>query len=158
MAFGLLVLKLPIYLAEVDWLYLAASMLLGLASMALLGLLLGAATMQMARHYWSVGESVAGALYLLCGSIFPIDVLPAWLRPVCYALPLTYWLESLRRAILGSEASRAISTSLAGIGDGQLLLILLAATLITGVVSIFFFRWSEHQAREKGLIDMTTHY
>jgi ABC-2 type transport system permease protein len=158
MGFGLLVLKLPIYLAEVDWLYLAASMLLGLSSMALLGLLLGAATMQMARHYWSVGESVAGALYLLCGSIFPIDVLPSWLQPVCYALPLTYWLESLRRAILGSEASRAISPSLAGIGNGQLLLILLAATLITGVVSIYFFRWSEHRAREKGLLDMTTHY
>jgi ABC-2 type transport system permease protein len=158
MGFGLLVLKLPIHLAEVDWLYLAASMLLGLSSMALLGLLLGAATMQMARHYWSVGESVAGALYLLCGSIFPIDVLPSWLQPVCYALPLTYWLESLRRAILGSEASRAISPSLAGIGNGQLLLILLAATLITGVVSIYFFRWSEHRAREKGLLDMTTHY
>ena len=39
-----------------------------------------------------------------------------------------------------------------------LLTSLLAATLITGVVSIYFFRWSEHRAREKGLLDMTTHY
>jgi ABC-2 type transport system permease protein len=123
-----------------------------------LGLLLGAATMQMARHYWSVGESVAGALFLFCGAIFPIDVLPSALRPLAFGLPLTYWLESLRRAILGSEASRGISPSLAGISDAQLLLILLGTTLVAAVVSVFFFRWSEHRAREKGLIDMTTHY
>jgi ABC-2 type transport system permease protein len=75
-----------------------------------------------------------------------------------FALPLTYWLESLRRAVLGAEASRAISPSLAGLDDGWLLLILLGATLISGVVSVYFFRWSEHRAREKGLIDVTTHY
>jgi len=158
MAFGLLALHLSIRPAEVDWLYLAASMLLGLTSMAFMGLLLGGATLQMARHFWSVGESVTGALYLFCGAIFPIDVLPTWLRPIGYALPLTYWLESLRRAVLGSEASKSISPSLAGIGNGQLLLILVGATLLTGFVSIYFFRWSEDRAREKGLIDMTTHY
>jgi ABC-2 type transport system permease protein len=158
MGFGLLVLRLPIRAGDVNWLYLAVSMVLGLASLALLGLLLGAATMQMARHFWSVGESVTGALYLLCGAIFPLDVLPAWLQPLGFALPLTYWLESLRRAILGPEASRAISPGLAGLGDGALLLILLGATLASGVISIYFFRWSEHRAREKGLIDVTTHY
>jgi ABC-2 type transport system permease protein len=158
MGFGLLVLGLPIRLGAIHWPYLGASMVLGLASLAVLGLLLGAATLQMARHYWSVGESVAGALYLMCGAIFPLDVLPAWLRPLGFALPLTYWLESLRRAVLGAEASRAISPSLAGLSDGQLLLILLVATLISSVMSIYFFRWSEHRAREKGLIDMTTHY
>jgi ABC-2 type transport system permease protein len=158
MGFGLLVLKLPIHLADIDWLYLAASMILGLASMATTGLVLGAATLQMARHYWSVGESVAGALYLLCGAIFPLEVLPSWLRPIGYALPLTYWLESLRRALLGPEISKGISPSLASINDGQLLLILLVGTLVTAVFSVYFFRWSEYRAREKGLIDMTTHY
>jgi ABC-2 type transport system permease protein len=158
MGFGLLVLGLPIHLSEVNWPYLAASMVLGLLSLAMMGLLLGAATLQMARHYWSVGESVAGALYLVCGAIFPIDVLPTWLRPICYALPLTYWLESLRRAVLGSDASKEISPSLASFSDGQLLLILLAATVVCGILSLYFYRWSEHRAREKGLLDMTTHY
>jgi len=158
MAFGLLFLNLSINLAEVNWLYFTASMVLGLASMAVMGLLLGATTLQMARHYWSVGESVAGALYLLCGAIFPVDSLPDWLQPVSMALPLTYWLESLRRSLLGSEASKEISPSLARFSDSQLLLILLISTLIMTFVSIYFFRWSEHQAREKGLIDMTTQH
>jgi len=75
-----------------------------------------------------------------------------------FALPLTYWMESLRRAVLGSGASRDISPSLAGIDDWQLLLILLGSTLLAALVSTWFFRWSEHRAREKGLIDLTTHY
>jgi ABC-2 type transport system permease protein len=158
MGFGMLVLGLPITLSEVNWPYLTASMVLGLLSLAMLGLLLGAATLQMARHYWSIGESVAGALYLVCGAIFPIDVLPVWLQPICYALPLTYWLESLRRAVLGSDVSKGISPSLASFSDGQLLLILLGATAISGVLSLFFYRWSEQRAREKGLLDMTTQY
>jgi len=112
----------------------------------------------MARHFWSVGESVAGALYLFCGAIFPLDALPQWLRPLGFALPLTYWLESLRRAVLGPAASRGISPSLAGISDGQLLWILFAVTLVSGFVSIYLFRWSEHRAREKGLLDMTSQY
>jgi ABC-2 type transport system permease protein len=158
MAFGILALRLAIDLAQVRWLYLLASMVLGLTGMAFVGLLLGGATLQMARHYWSIGESVAGALYLFCGAIFPPDQLPAWLRPISFALPLTYWLESLRRAVLGTQASKLISPSLSGLSDSHLLLILAGVTLLTGVVSIYFFRWSEHQAREKGLIDMTTHY
>ena len=158
MAFGLLVLRLSIDAAQIRWLYLAVSMTVGLTSMAFLGLLLGAATLQMARHSWLVGDTVAGALYLFCGAIFPPDKLPAWLRPLSFALPLTYWLESLRRAILGSDASTSISPSLSGISDGQLLLILVGVTLLTGFVSIYFFRWSEHRAREKGRIDMTTQY
>ena len=158
MAFGLLVLKLSIDVAQVRWLYLATSMLLGLVGMAFLGLLLGGATLQMARHSYMVGDAVAGALYLFCGAIFPPDALPVWLRPLSFALPLTYWLESLRRAVLGPEASKLISPSLSGIGDGQLLLILLGVTIAAGVISIFFFRWSEHRAREKGRIDMTTQY
>ena len=158
MGFGLLVLRLPIRLVEIDWPFFIVSLGLGLTNLALMGLLLGAATLQMARHFWSVGESVAGALYLLCGAIFPIDVLPVWLRFLSYFLPLTYWMESLRRAVLGSEVSKGISPSLAGLGDGQLLLILLGTTLLNGVISIYFFGWSEHRAREKGLLDMTTHY
>jgi ABC-2 type transport system permease protein len=158
MAFAMLALRLSINPAEIRWLYLFTPMVFGMAGMAFMGLLLGAATLQMARHFWSVGESVAGALFLFCGAIFPIDVLPAWLRPLGFALPLTYWLESLRRAILGPEASKSISRSLSGISDSQLLLILVGVTLVTGIILIYFFRWSEHRAREMGLIDMTTHY
>jgi ABC-2 type transport system permease protein len=156
LGFGMLFLNLELDLARVNWLFLTAVMALGIASMAVMGLLLGAATLMMARHFWSVGESVAGALYLLCGAIFPLDVLPAWLRPLGQALPLTYWLEALRRALLGPGG--AVSPLMARLSDAALLLILAGSTLLLGAASILFFRWAESQAREKGLIDRETHY
>jgi ABC-2 type transport system permease protein len=158
LAFGLIFLRLSLDLGQVDWLYLALSLALGISGLAFLGLLIGAATLQMARHSWTVGESVSGALFLLCGAIFPLDVLPTWSRPVGLALPLTYWLEALRRALLGADVSQTISPTLGRLDNATLLLILLGATLLAGALSVGFFRWSEHQAREKGRLDMTTHY
>jgi ABC-2 type transport system permease protein len=159
MAFGLVVLNLPVMsVSQINWLYLLAAMILGFTSMATMGLLLGAATLQMARHYWSVGEAVAGALYVLCGAIFPVDSLPGVLQAIGRLLPLTYWLEAVRRALLGSTVSHGISPILSGISDRDLLLILLGVTLAFGLASVYFFRWSEHRAREKGLLDMTTQY
>ena len=46
-------------------------------------------------------EAVAGALYLMSGVVFPIGVLPPCLQAVSLVLPTTYWLEGMRRALLG---------------------------------------------------------
>ena len=35
--------------------------------------------------------------FLLAGTFFPIDGFPAWLRPICKSLPLTYLNDALRR-------------------------------------------------------------
>ncbi len=156
LAFGQIFLNLNLRLDQIDWLYLLAAMGIGLASLAAMGLMLGSATMMMARHSWFLGESVAGALYLLCGAIFPLDVLPGWLQPVGQALPLTYWLEAVRRALLGSDIP--VSPLMASYSDAALLSILAGTTLLLGLSSIFVFRWAESKAREKGLIDMQTHY
>jgi ABC-2 type transport system permease protein len=97
---------------------------------------------------------VAGALYLLCGAIFPIDVLPRPLQYVGQALPLTYWLEALRRALLGTGTGGPLSS----LTDRELLLILAGSMVLMAVLSLWFYRWAENVAREKGLIDMQTMY
>jgi ABC-2 type transport system permease protein len=102
------------------------------------------------------GEAVAGALYLFSGAIFPLEVLPAWLRPIGYALPVTYWLELLRRALVGSTA-QAFPT-LAAFSNLQLLGILAGLTVIFGAISGTIFRFLEHRARERGLLDQTSNY
>ncbi len=40
-------------------------------------------------------------MIFLCGLFFPISALPAFLRPVSYALPLTYGVDLLRRVFTG---------------------------------------------------------
>ena len=153
---GLLFLNLQLDLGEVDWLMFVGALALGVVMLAKLGLLLAGVTLMIAHHFFLIGEAVASALYLFSGAIFPLDVLPDWLRPVGFAMPLTYWLELLRRALIGNVAE-AFPT-LSNFSSTQLFGILVGLTVIFGLLSILVFRWCDHQARERGLIDMVTNY
>lgn len=154
--FGMIAFKLPIRLAAVDWPLLLASFVLGVAALAALGLIIGAWTMTMARHFWSVGEAVSGAMYLFTGAIFPIDILPAWLRWIGFIFPVTYWLEAARRALLGAGA--AGFKTFAAFSNAALLGVLAAFTVALLVSSTFFYRWALHNSKEKGLLDMESGY
>jgi ABC-2 type transport system permease protein len=153
---GVLFLQVNIDLAQVDWLLFGVSLLIGVVLLAMMGLLLAGVTMMIAHHSWFLGEGVAGALYLFSGAIFPLDVLPAFLRPIGFAMPLTYWLELLRRSLVGSVAE-AFPT-LSALTNYHLLAILVGLALIFAVVSVVVFRWCDYQARERGMIDMVTNY
>ena len=152
--FGIIVLGIPMPPATIDWGMLFAAWLFGLASLAFQGIFLGGISLITARHSFYIGDAVAGALYLLCGAVFPIDVLPRPLQLLGQALPLTYWLEALRRALLGDGAGQLLSS----LSDRALLLILAGSMVLLAVLSIGFYRWAENRAREKGLIDMQTMY
>jgi len=41
-------------------------------------------------------------MVFLCGLFFPLDRLPAWLRPLSHVLPLTYGADLLRAAVEGA--------------------------------------------------------
>lgn len=154
--FGVLFLKVEIDPALIDWPLFLGGLLIGVLMLAMMGLLLGGIALLIAHHTWFLGEGVAGALYLFSGAIFPLEVLPPFLRPIGYAMPLTYWLELLRRALVGSVAE-AFPT-LAGLSNLQLLGIVIGLTLLFGVASYFVFRWCEKEARERGLLDIVTNY
>ena len=154
--FGVLFLQVKIDLATVNWPLFFAALLVGVVMLAMMGLLLAGLTLLIAHHTWFLGEGVAGALYLFSGAIFPLEVLPAWLRPVGYAMPITYWLELLRRSLVG-QVAQAFPT-LSAFSNAQLMAILVGLTLFFGLISFLAFRWCEHQARERGLIDMVTNY
>ena len=154
--FGVLFLHVGIDFTAVDWPLFLVGLVIGVVMLAMLGLMLAGVTLLMAHHVWFLGEGVAGALYLFSGAIFPLDVLPAWLRPIGFAMPLTYWLEVLRRALVGSVAE-AFPT-LSGFSNLQLLGILVGLTLVFMLLSIVVFRLCERTARERGLIDVVTNY
>ena len=133
-----------------------ATLVVGIASLALIGLLLGGSTLLMARNAWNVGEATAGALYLFSGAIFPLSVLPDWLRPIGFGLPMSYWLELIRRSLLGSGA--AAFPTFAAWSDAQLFALLVGLTVLYGTVAIIFFRWAEARARRLGLLDQETQF
>jgi ABC-2 type transport system permease protein len=154
--FGVIAFKLPIVFAAINWPLFIVSTVLGVFSLAMLGMVVAALTMMMARHYSQIGDAIAGALYLFTGAIFPLDVLPVWLRPVGLIFPVTYWLELARRALLGAEAAKF--PTFASFSDMQLLGILAVLTLVYAVASIFMYRWCLHTAKETGFFDMETSY
>jgi len=45
-------------------------------------------------------------MFFLSGALYPIDVLPKWLRFVTYIDPLTYGVDGLRYAIQGSDVAQ----------------------------------------------------
>jgi len=153
---GVVFLDLQIDLAAVNWPLFIVTLVIGIYMLAILGLILASVMLVVAHHSFSVGDAVAGALYLLCGAIFPLEVLPPFLRFIGYLLPITYWLELIRRSMVGTVAG-AFPT-LQSLSDMQLLGILLALTVVFSLVSIITFKRCDHVARERGLIDVVTNY
>ena len=156
LAFGVLFLQVPLDLAKVNWPLFIVSITVGIAMLSMMGLILASITLLVAHHFFLIGEAVASALYLLSGAIFPLDVLPVWLRPLGYAMPITYWLELMRRSLVGNVA-QAFPT-LAQFTDLQLIGILGALSLVFAILSYFVFRYCDYRARERGLIDFVSNY
>ena len=152
LAVGVLFLGVQIEPARVHWLLLPLALALGLVSIVALGLALSGIVLQLRQESWSYPEAVAGALYLLSGAVFPIDVLPQFLHPVSLALPITWWLEAVRRALLGHGAPGQLES----ISDAGVVTALVVTTVVFTLGSWLLFLRMEHRARDRGLIDNTT--
>jgi ABC-2 type transport system permease protein len=151
---GSLGLGVAIRLSAIDWPLLVVSLVFGAGMLSFLGILLGGVNLITARHNYSVGEAVAGAFYLLCGVVFPLDVLPGWLQTISRGVPMTYWLEAIRRALLGSGGGELLGR----LTDGALIGIVVGTTVALAGIAFVGFRLAERRARSKGLLDMQTMY
>jgi ABC-2 type transport system permease protein len=149
---GIVFLGVRIDPLAVRWLMLVFSMVVGVVAIISLGVALAGIVLQMRQESWSYPEAVAGSLYLLSGAVFPIDVLPRFVHPLSLSLPITWWLEAVRRALLGHGAPG----QLAAISDASVLWLLVATGALFSVGSWLVFRFMEHRARDRGLIDQTT--
>lgn len=154
--FGVLFLHVKIDPAAINWGLFLVSLVIGVVMLAMMGLILAGISLLIVQHVWFIGDAVAGALFLFSGAIFPLEVLPAWLRPLGFIMPVTYWLELIRRSLVGSVA--VAFPTLLGLSNLALIGILLGLTITFAIISVYLFRYCEHVAREKGMIDMVTNY
>ena len=133
-------------------LLLAAATVLGVLGVLALGICMAGWCLQLRQEAWSYPEAIAGALYLVSGAIFPIDVLPSIVHPIAYALPTTWWLEASRRGLLGHGSPGVIG----GLPDGLVMLFLVVTTAITIPLALAAFGWFMRRARQAGVLDMVT--
>lgn len=79
--------------------------------------------------------------YFLGGILFPIEVLPTWLRWFSHILPMTYAGRSVREILLVGTVDQAIGGSL---------LYLILFTLIVGPSSLLIFNMALRRAKKDG--------
>jgi ABC-2 type transport system permease protein len=164
LVFGVLVLGVDINLGSVDWPLLVAAMTFGLGCICVMGLALGGVTFLTAKHSMGINEGIAGVFYVLSGVIFPITALPGWAQSISKVLPITYWMEAVRRALapgimdqLGHSNGFDI-TGMVGFNDMFLMVDLIVSAAIAFGLSILIFRYADLIARRKGKIDWTSAY
>jgi ABC-2 type transport system permease protein len=133
-------------------LYLVPATLVGVLAVIGLGIFMAGWCLQLRQEAWHYPEAIAGALYLISGAIFPIDVLPSWIHPIAYAFPTTWWLEASRRGLLGHGSPGTIGT----VSDGMVMLFLVISTAVVVPLSLAAFAWFIKRARQAGLLDMVT--
>ena len=146
-------LGLPIHPLHVNYLLLFVGSILAL--MAVIGMAMAYGFLQLqAVDAHGYGELGASVLYVISGAIFPIGVLPGVLATIASLSPLVYWMELIRRSLLGSQAIRMFPT----LSDADILLRLVVTTVATLIVAHLVFSWADRQARRRGLIDMESNW
>jgi len=127
--------------------WLGALLVLGASVLAFSGLgILSASYLLIFKRGNPVNWAILGLSSVAGGMMYPISVLPVWLRYVARLIPVTYSLEGMRAAILGHASMRELLPSLAG-------LLVFAAILLP--VSFAIFSWALRRTKITGTL---THF
>jgi ABC-2 type transport system permease protein len=135
-----------------DLLLLVPATLLGLTAVMALGIFMAGWCLQLRQEAWSYPEAIAGALYLVSGAIFPVDVLPSAIQPIAWAFPTTWWLEASRRGLVGHGSPGTIGA----LSNEAVMALLVLTTAVAVPLALAAFAWFMRRARQAGLLDMVT--
>jgi ABC-2 type transport system permease protein len=121
-----------------------AAALFVLSSMSVYGLgILFASLVIWFKEMNAMVQLVRGLFMVFCGLTYPLAVLPAWMRGISRALPLTYSIEAIRAVALSGADAAAVSghiLALSAFGVG---------TLTIGVSA---FRYTERRMTRTGAL------
>ncbi|MGE5674431.1 MAG: ABC transporter permease [Mycobacterium leprae] len=114
-----------------EWLLMLAAQVLGTMVMISLGFLL-AGLARSNESCVALGQLIQFPMMFLSGILFPLEMLPSFLRPVTNLMPLTYVSDALKQTMLGAPALFPLWVDFAVLGG---FLIVLAG------LAVRFFRW-----------------
>jgi len=145
---GLLGVPIPINWLAIDCSLLALSLILGIVCFIAMGFVLCGINIMTSKVQFMLTDYVSGILYLFGGVVFMPEILPSWGQAISNALPITYFLKTIRFSILHQTATAS-----------QMDLLYLVLTMIaTIIVGALVFRVAEYKARKDGLIDKKEEY
>ena len=152
LALGVFAFHVQMHLGVTEIPYLVVTLLLGVMATLALGLILAGSTMLLAHHGQSMPDGVAGALFLMSGVVFPVDILPGVFADVGRWLPWTYWLEGTRHVLLGAS----FNTSLSSLSDSAILARLVLLTTAFSVTAAITLYGAQRIAVARGKLDEKT--
>jgi ABC-2 type transport system permease protein len=71
-----------------------------IVAIGMLGFLLSVAVARY-RAAWAVGSATEYPVWLICGFLVPLSLLPGWVRPISWALAPTWGMRAIRESALG---------------------------------------------------------
>jgi ABC-2 type transport system permease protein len=74
-----------------------------IASIGAVGFLLSVAVVRY-RTAWALGNALEYPVWLVCGFLVPLSLLPAWVRPISWALAPTWGVRAIRESAVGGSA------------------------------------------------------
>ena len=152
LAVGVIFLHVHLTLTAASVGLVLAATVLGVAGILAIGLLCVGAAFSTTHDAWQMPEAIGAALFLVCGAIFPLTVLPSWLRAFGAAFPLSWWLEAVRRALLPATAPRSFPS----FGTPAVFGMLVLTTIGAAFVCAGLFSLAERRARALGKLDRET--
>jgi ABC-2 type transport system permease protein len=86
---------------------LPLAVLVTIVSVGMLGFLLSVVVVRF-RYAWALGNMFEFPIWLICGFLVPLSLLPSWVRPISWLLAPTWGVQAIRAAMLGGSALPAI--------------------------------------------------
>jgi ABC-2 type transport system permease protein len=81
------------------------------AAVGVMGFLVAVSSVRY-RSAWALGTALEFPVWLLCGFLVPLSVLPDWTRPVSWLLAPTWGIEAIRAAATGGNPLPGIAACL----------------------------------------------
>ena len=109
-----------------DWLALLGvlfAVLLGSAFFSTFSLII-ACIVKTRERFMGIGQVLTMPIFFASNAIYPIDIMPGWLKAISLANPLTYEVDALRALMLTGESSKF------GLGVDCGVLLLVSAILV----------------------------
>ncbi|HVP66455.1 MAG TPA: ABC transporter permease [Anaeromyxobacteraceae bacterium] len=124
-----LVLGVRLRAAPLPWLGVVVAVLFGAAAFSTFSLVV-ACLVKTRERFMGIGQVLTMPLFFASNAIYPIDLMPGWLRVVARLNPLTYLVDGLRALMVeGAASAFGLGTDLAVQAGVLVLLVALAARL-----------------------------
>lgn len=84
------------------WPLFVVAVVMTALTLALFGFFLSVTAVRY-RVSWSLGATLEYPGWLLCGFLIPLSLLPAWMRPISWAIPTTWGMDAVRDTAAGTS-------------------------------------------------------